>query len=155
MRRKDREKDRAFALDVIDRSQYGVVAMTGEEGAPYCLPLSMVRLGENLYFHCALEGTKLDLLRRDGRVCVSFVAANQGAEDKFTTYYQSANVRGTAAEVEDEAEKILALRALCEKLTPRNMTGDNFDRAIAKSLAVTGVWRIAMEEITGKEKARK
>ena len=64
-------------------------------------------------------------------------------------------MRGTAAEVEDEEEKILALRALCEKLTPKNMTGDNFDRAIAKSLAVTGVWRIAMEEITGKEKARK
>ena len=154
MRRKDRERDRAFAYDVIDRCEYGVAAMAGEGGAPYCVPLSLVRLGDTLYFHCALEGTKLDCLRRSPRVCVSFVASNQAALDKFTTYFQSANVIGTAAEVTEEAEKISALRALCEKLTPANMAGDNFDRAIAKSLPRTGVWRIRMEEVTGKEKPR-
>ena len=152
MRRKDRERDRAFALDVIDRCEYGVMAMSGPEGIPYSVPLSLVRVGEKLYFHCALEGTKLDLLRSQPKVCLSFVAFNQGAEDKFTTYFQSANVKGTACEVTDEEEKIAALRALSEKLTPANMTGDNFERAIAKSLRVTGVWAIAMEEVTGKEK---
>ena len=30
MRRKDRERDRAFAYDVIDRCEYGVAAMAGE-----------------------------------------------------------------------------------------------------------------------------
>ena len=128
--------------------------MTGEGGTPYCIPLSLVRVGDVLYFHCALEGTKLELLATHPQVCVSFVASNQAAEDKFTTYYQSANVTGTASEVTDEGEKILALRALCEKLTPANMSGDNFDRAIAKSLSRTGVWRIRIEEVTGKEKRR-
>ena len=90
MRRKDRERDRAFAYDVIDRCEYGVAAMAGEGGAPYCVPLSLVRLGDTLYFHCALEGTKLDCLRRSPRVCVSFVASNQAALDKFTTYFQMA-----------------------------------------------------------------
>ena len=113
MRRKDRERDRAFAYDVIDRCEYCVAAMAGEGGAPYCVPLSLVRLGDTLYFHCALEGTKLDCLRRSPRVCVSFVASNQAAQDKFTTYFQSANVIGTATEVTEEAEKISALRALC------------------------------------------
>ena len=154
MRRKDRERDRAFAYDVMDRCAYGVAAMTGEGGEPYCIPLSLVRLEDMLYFHCALEGTKLDLLKQHPKVCVSFVAANQAAEDKFTTYFQSANVVGTASEVTDDQEKILALRTLCEKLTPANMTGDNFDRAVAKSLPRTGVWRIQMEEVTGKEKRR-
>lgn len=154
MRRTDRERDRAFAYEVIDRCAYGVAAMTGADGAPYCVPLSLVRLEDRLYFHCALEGTKLDLLRKNPQVCLSFVAQNQAAEDKFTTYFQSANVIGTAAEVTEEAEKISALRALCEKLTPANMAGDNFERAIAKSLPRTGVWRIQMEEVSGKEKPR-
>ena len=149
MRRSDRERDRSFALDVIDRCEYGVVSLQGEE--PYCLPLSLVRVGEELYFHCALEGKKLELLHRDPRVWVSFVASNVAAKDKFTTYFQCAMVRGTASEVTAEGEKIAALRALCEKLTPTNM--DAFDRAIAKSLAVTGVWKIHMDEITAKEKA--
>ena len=83
------------------------------------------------------------------------LAENQAAEDKFTTYFQSANVRGAASEVTEDQEKILALRALCEKLTPSNMAGDNFDRAIAKSLARTGVWRIQIQEAVGKENCRR
>ena len=154
MRRNDRERDQAFAYEVIDHCAYGVAALAGKDGTPYCIPLSLVRMEDTLYFHCALEGTKLDLLRQNPKVCISFVASNQAAQDKFTTYFQSANVVGSASEVTGEAEKILALRALCEKLTPSNMVGDNFDRAIAKSLSRTGVWRVRMEEVTGKEKPR-
>lgn len=154
MRRTDREQGESFALGIIDSCQYGVAAMTGSDGVPYCIPLSLVRIGNSLYFHCALEGTKLDLLRQNPHVCISFVGANQAASDRFTTYFQSANVIGTAEEVLDENEKITALRALCTKLTPTNMTGDNFARAITKSLSVTGVWRIRMHQITGKEKSR-
>lgn len=154
MRRTDRCRDRQFALDVIDRCQYGVAALSTPEGKPYCVPLSLVRVGDVLYFHCAKQGTKLELLRQNPKVCLSFVADNQAATDKFTTYFQSANVTGIAHEVTDDQEKIMALRALCQKLTPSNMVGNNFDRAIAKSLAVTGIWAIQMEEITGKEKVR-
>ena len=154
MRRTDRERDQAFAYEVIDRCAYGVAAMAGGDGTPYCIPLSLVRLGDVLYFHCALEGTKLELLRQNPRVCVSFVASNQAALDKFTTYFQSANVVGTASGVTGDAEKINALPVLCEKLTPANMAGDNFDRAIAKSLSRTGVWRIQIQEAPGKEGRR-
>ncbi len=153
MRRKDRERDRQFALEVIDRCEYGTAAFAGEGGAPYCIPLSMVRVGEELYFHCAMEGHKLDLLRADPRVCVSFVGSNQAAEHEFTTYFQSAVAVGRAYEVTEESAKLAALRALCQKLTPANM--DRFDEAAARSLARTAVWGIHMEEITGKEKPRK
>lgn len=154
MRRTDRERDRAFALQVIDRCAYGTAAFVAEDGSPYCIPLSLVRVGEELYFHCALEGRKLDIMRKTPKVCVSFVGSNVAAEDKFTTYFQSAVVEGTAYEVTDEVEKVAALRALCQKLTPGNMQGDNFERAIARSLPRTGVWGIHMEAVTGKEKTK-
>ncbi len=149
MRRKDRQRDQEFGLEVIDSCEYGTVAIQGEE--PYCLPLSLVRVGEDLYFHCALEGKKIDLLRRNSKVWVSFVGENIAAADDFTTYFKSAMVMGTAMEVTDEGEKIAALRALCEKLTPAHMPA--FDAAIARSLGVTGIWKIHMDEITAKEKA--
>ena len=151
MRRKDRERDRDFALAVIDECEYGTVAIQGDE--PYCLPLSLVRVGEELYFHCALEGTKLELLRKNNAVWVSFVGSNTAAQDDFTTYFRSAMVRGTAAEVTDNGEKIAALRALCQRLTPAHMP--HFDREVARSFAVTGIWKIHIDEITGKEKLRK
>ena len=71
----------------------------------------------------------------------------------YSTYFQSAIVTGTAQEVTGEAEKIAALRALCRKLTPDRM--DGFDAAVSKSLKVTSVWRISMEEVTGKAKLRR
>lgn len=153
MRRTDRERDKSFALEVIDQCEYGVAAFSAGGEAPYCIPLSLVRVGDELYFHCAMEGHKLDLLRADPKVCVSFVSSNTAAKDSFTTYFKSTVVVGSAYEVVDEAAKIQALRALCLKLTPTNM--DNFDRAIEKSLSRTGVWGIHMEQVTGKEKPYK
>ena len=153
MRRKDRQQDRAFSLALIDRCTHGVLALSTGEEAPYCLPLSLVRVGDCLYFHCAREGRKIQLLRRDPRVCVTFVgedAPTFEAPANYTTLFQSAIVTGTASEVLDREEKIAALRALCQKLTPGFM--EHFDRAVEQSLEVTAVWRIEMDEISGKAK---
>ena len=159
MRRSDRAQSLEFALALMDRCTYGVVSISTGEETPYCLPLSLVRVDNRLYFHCARQGRKLDLLRRNPRVCVTFVGTSEptyiAATNMFTDYFQSAMVTGTASEVLEDREKIEALHALCAKMTPEGMVGDNFDRAVAKSLAATGVWRIEMEEITSKAKLHK
>ena len=153
MRRKDRAQDRAFSLALIDRCTHGVMALSTGEDTPYCLPLSFARVGDDLFFHCAREGRKIDLLRQFPTVCVTFVGEDCPAfvsPATYTTYFQSVIVTGTAAEVTDPEEKIEALRALCQKVTPEHMAG--FEAAIEKSLAVTAIWRIHMEDISGKAK---
>ena len=153
MRRQDRARDREFSLALIDRCTHGVMALTTGEDFPYCLPLSFVRLGDDLYFHCAMAGRKVDLLRRFPQVCVTFVGEDRPAfvpPATYTTYFQSVIVTGKAGEVTDPEEKIAALRALCQKVTPEHM--DSLEAAIQKSLAVTAVWKVHMEEITGKAK---
>ena len=159
MRRSDRAQDLSFSLPLIDRCTYGVVSISTGEETPYCLPLSLVRIDQRLYFHCAKQGRKLDLLRRNPKVCITFVGTSEPAylpeKNMFTDYFQSVLVTGTASEVFDPEEKVEALRALCSKLTPQGMSGDNFDRAVADSLSVTAIWRIDMEEITGKAKLHK
>jgi len=140
---------------VIDRCEYGTVAFPGEGGEPYCIPLSLVRMGDALFFHCARQGHKLELLRGGGRVCVSFVTdalpVYIAPQNNYTTAYKSAVVTGPAQEVTDPAQKTAALRALCEKLLPDHMEG--FDRAIDRTLEVTSVWKISMESAVGKERA--
>ena len=158
MRRNDRAKDLAFSLELIDRCSHGVMALTDEENTPYCLPLSFVRIERNLYFHCAHQGRKISILRARPKVCVTFVGKDRPAylePAEYTTFYQSVIVNGHAEEVTEAEEKICALRALCQKLTPHAMDGDKFDLAIAKSLSVTGVWKVSMDEISGKEKQEK
>lgn len=157
MRRSDREQDLAFSLALIDRCSNGVAAISTGEDTPYCLPLSFVRVEDHLYFHCAHKGRKLELLRRNPRMCITFVGGDQPVfvpPSMYTTYFQSVIATGTASEVTDSEEKILALRALCEKLTPQHM-GEGFQRAIQESLTVTSVWRVDLDQITGKAKIKK
>jgi len=156
MRRKDRQRDEAFCLRLIDGCTNGVMALTTGEETPYCLPLSFVRKDRSLYFHGAKEGRKTDLLRACPKVCITFIGKDnptyQAEFNNFTTMFASAIVTGTAHEVTDDNEKIEALRLLCQKVLQDAMTGDNFDRAVAASLPATAVWRIDMEEISGKAK---
>jgi nitroimidazol reductase NimA-like FMN-containing flavoprotein (pyridoxamine 5'-phosphate oxidase superfamily) len=148
MRRKDREMACDFAEKVIDDAEFATMGTVDQNGKPYCVTLSMVRDGERLYFHCAQEGEKLDCIRRNRDVCVSFVGRTRIPDGKFTIYFESAVVFGTAEEVIDESEKIHALRLICKRFTPNNM--ENFDDAITKALRITSIWKIYINKITGK-----
>lgn len=148
MRRKDREMDKDFALSVADKCEYAVLSLITPEGKPYAIPLSVVRYGENMYFHCAMEGEKIDCMRANPNGCMVCVGDTEVQENKFTTKFESAIIKGRLSEVTEESEKIYALRILCEKFTPTNM--HDFDNAIKQSLSRTAIWKMSIDEITGK-----
>ena len=50
MRRKDREMPREFGLSVLDRCEYATLALIDPDGFPYCVPITIVREGDALYF---------------------------------------------------------------------------------------------------------
>jgi len=74
MRRKDREMNSEFAREVIDRSQYGVLACVTPDGKPYAIPLSIARDGDRLFFHSATAGSKVDYLPDGKEVALTFVS---------------------------------------------------------------------------------
>lgn len=150
MRRVDREMDRDFALMVVDKCEYTTLAMVDTDGTPYCVPITIARDGDTVYFHSAKEGQKIAALKNDPNVCMSCVGDTLRASDKFTTEFESAILKGITSEVIDDEEKIHALRLICQRHTPANM--HQFDMAIEKSLSRTGVWKIDIAEITGKRK---
>lgn len=150
MRRKDREMPKEFALEVADKCEWATLGMVTPQGMPYCVPITIARDGAFLYFHSAHEGLKIDCLRGESQVCLSCVGDTQRATDRFTTEFESAVILGKASEVTEDQEKIHALRLICERHTPANMA--EFDTAIQRSLPRTAVWRIEIQEITGKRK---
>ena len=152
MRRKERREDESFAFEVFDKANFAVISMIDEDGLPYCLPISAVRIGEKLYFHSAESGRKSEAMLKNSNVCLTAAIDVVSAEDKFTTYFKSAVVRGKAVKVTDDEEKITALKAICERFTPSNM--NDFPNAIKMSLPRTAVWRIDIENATGKQKKK-
>ena len=152
MRRKERREDEKFAFDVLDRAEFAVISMTDADGLPYCLPISAVRIGEKLYFHSAESGRKAEAMLKNPNVCITAAVDVVSAEDKFTTYFKSAVVRGKATKVTDDEEKTAALKAICERFTPSNMA--DFEKAVKMSLPRTAVWRVDIESATGKQKKK-
>lgn len=145
-----------WALEVLKRAPFITVSFTRADGTAYGLPMSMACTDDNTwYFHCALEGEKLDAIRAHPEVCLSAVTKCQptvGPKDgSFTLQYQSAVAFGRAELVETDEEKILGLRAISQRFLPHHM--DAFDASIARSLSRTAVVRITLTAPpTGKRK---
>ena len=138
-----------WAMDVLEKAPFVTVSMCGADGVPYAVPLSLAKGSENVfYFHCALEGRKLDILAENPTVCLSAVTRCKptvGPKDgSFTLEFKSAIAYGRAEMVTDDAEKIRALRHICERFLPCHMAA--FDAAIERSLSRTAVVRITLSE---------
>ncbi len=151
MRRKDREMDADFAMGVLARCEFATLAMTLPGGNPYCIPISPALVGGTVVFHCACHGLKADAMRANPSVCLSAACDVSPVPEEFTTEYASAVAFGTAVEVTDDAEKVAALRAICERYAASNMR--EFDGAIERSLHRTAIWRIDIDGLTGKRKS--
>ncbi len=139
-----------FAYAVADTCEWAILSMVDSNGEPYCVPLSIARDGQHIYFHSAMDGQKISALKTNNHVCIACVGDTHRMPDAFTTEYESAILRGNAFEVTDANEKTKALRLICQRHTPLNMSA--FDAAIARSLARTAVWCVEIAEISGKRK---
>jgi len=148
MRRKDREKDGAFAFEVIRDCEYATLATVNKNGTPYCIPVSPVVIKDSIYFHCAPEGQKLDNITENGSVCISAVRYTRLVPERFTTEYESAVATGKCRIIADEAEKLMVFQALRDKYAESNAAG--FDSELTKSMNKTYICGITVEQITGK-----
>lgn len=149
MRRKDRQRDSEWALEVFDKAPFITLSMTRPDGTPYAVPLNMVRKNEKVfYFHCAYEGEKIECINHLPIVSISAVSRCTPAYEKekqnFTEYFNSAIAVGKAEQVKEDSEKIEALRLICERFLPKYM--DFFEQAISKSLDRTNIIRITLTE---------
>ena len=143
-------------MEILDKAPYVTVSFTRPDGIPYGVPLSLARTDEKtFYFHCALEGEKMDCIAANPTVALSAVttcAPTVGPKDgSFTLQYKSAMAVGKAEVVTDEEEKIEALRAICLRFLPKHI--DALEASIARSLSRTAVVKITLTAPpTGKRK---
>lgn len=151
MRRSDREITDREEIDAVLRHSRTCRLGMSDGHQPYVIPLSFGYDGRALYFHCASEGRKLDILRRNPRVCVEFdiPGAVTEAEEacSWGIAFRSVVAFGSARFVEDAAEKRAALALL---MTQYSRPGQAFcfpDGNVSR----TTVIEVVIDEISGKE----
>ena len=152
MRRKDRLVSEERTREIIKNAEYGTLMTADGEGQPYGIALSHVLEGDKIYFHCALEGRKLENIRINPKVCMSCVSNAYVDQEAYTHRYESAVAEGKAVIVVDREEKLHALRLICGKFAPGSIK--DTDAYILPKMDKTGVVRMDIETLSGKVNQR-
>lgn len=149
MRRKNQALDRAECEAILALCTHGVLALDGDDGYPYAVPLSYVYANGRIFFHCAVEGHKLRAIRRNDRASFCAVSQDDVVPERFTTHYRSVIAFGRVRELEG-SDKRAALELLARRYSPNES-----DAAIAAeidgSFGRVCLLELAVEHMTGKE----
>ncbi|HUI92792.1 MAG TPA: pyridoxamine 5'-phosphate oxidase family protein [Chitinivibrionales bacterium] len=113
MRRKDREITDSKTMEaVIAESKFCRMALC-DNGKPYVVPLCFGYRDRTVYFHCAGEGRKLAVLRRNSEVCLEFESGACVVENtvacRWRLRYKSVIAYGKAKPVDNGDEIRAAL----------------------------------------------
>ncbi|MGX8706351.1 MAG: pyridoxamine 5'-phosphate oxidase family protein [bacterium] len=147
--RKKQALSREECIEILKNELRGVLAVNGDDGYPYALPINHFYNDEDgcLYFHSGRTGHKLDALRRDGRA--SFCCYDGGfiKPGDWALNIKSVIVFGKVSIVEDHAVALDISRRLSRKFTAD-------ERYIEDEVAHSGpavlVFKLIPEHMTGK-----
>lgn len=137
------------SVELLRRMTSGVLALEGDGGYPYAVPLSYVYHEGKLYFHSALQGHKIDAVRRNAKASFCVVAQDEVVAEEFTTYFRSVIAFGRIRIIDDDGEKKAALRLLGGKYSPADWEG--CEREIAKDFSRVCILGLTVEHLSGKE----
>ncbi|MHA2378911.1 MAG: pyridoxamine 5'-phosphate oxidase family protein [Candidatus Thorarchaeota archaeon] len=152
IRRKEKEiKDRAEMIEILKKAQHITTAMC-DENEPYLVTLSHGYDDEKgcIYFHCAKEGKKIDILNKNNRVwgqALVDLGYVQGACDHL---YATTQFRGRVTFITDTKEKEHALTVMIHGIDddPAKVISEQITK---KSVKRVNICRIDIDYMSGKK----
>ncbi|GHV01399.1 pyridoxamine 5'-phosphate oxidase [Spirochaetia bacterium] len=156
MRRKDREVAGIGAkLEIIKNSRVCRIGMV-EDGQAYIVPLNFgyecINDELTLYFHGALEGKKIDILKKNPAVCFEMDGEHEFIDGEKTGSYSFAYASvigfGIVHFLEQDDEKRHGLTVLM-----RHQTGQDRDFEFTpEQIRGTAVYTLKVNSFTGKRR---
>ena len=149
MRRKDKQiNDIAAIEDILSRATVCRLGLC-DGGRPYVVPLCFGYKENALYFHCAMEGKKLEILRKNENVCFEVDIERElikgEAACEWGMKYKSVIGFGKAVFVEDAESKRKALDIIMQNYSEGVF--EYSEEAIKKTVVI----KIEIESMTGKQ----
>jgi Predicted flavin-nucleotide-binding protein len=148
MRRKKQLLSHEENVEILKVGTSGVLALSGDGGYPYAVPLSYVYEDAKIYFHCANAGHKIDAIAQSDKASFCVISQDNVVSQEYTTYFRSVIAFGKIRILQDEADKRAALEVLAAKYSPNHEHGrlQEIDKLFRQVCAV----ELAVEHMTGK-----
>ena len=150
MRRGLQKLSDAECEEILLGASSGTLALSGDDGYPYAVPLSFVYSDGKIFFHSAASGHKIDAVKRSPKASFCVIARDDVLPEKYTTLFKSVIVFGKTRILTDENEIYAAITRLAEKYNPSD-SAENRRAAIEKDKAGLCMIELDIEHMSGKE----
>ncbi len=149
MRRDRQQLSQAAAEEILKKNTGGTLALAGDEGYPYAVPMSYLYEDGKLYFHSAKTGHKIDAIRNEEKASFCVIDRDQVVPEKYTTFFRSVIAFGKARLVEEEEEK----RRIAEMLAMKYSSAfkEGIAAEIDGAIRHMAIIEMTVEHMTGKE----
>ena len=134
--------------NILKTSPNGTLALYGENGYPYSVPVNFVYSDGKIYFHGAAEGYKLDCMKKDPHVSFSVIGKDDIAKENFTTLFSSVIAFGTVRVIDTMEEKIPVLEGMVGKYSAEFM--ESGKELISKGCGSVA-YELTIDHMTGKK----
>ena len=149
MRRKRQQLSQEESIAILQKATAGTLALLGDDDYPYAVPISYVYNEGKLYFHSALNGHKVDAIRKYDKASFCVIEQDNVQPEKYTTFFRSVIAFGRIHIIEDEKEKLEIVRMLGNRYNPNQ--DDALQKEIESGLSRLLAIRFDIEHLTGKE----
>lgn len=136
-------------ISILENATCGVLAVIGEDGYPYSVPLSYVYDNGKIYFHCARQGHKIDAIKANPKASFCVIAQDDVIPEKYTTLYRSAIVFGTIKILQDEKEILETITKLAVKYHSGASETDR-NQEISRCMNSLLMLEMSVEHMSGK-----
>ncbi len=149
MYKKDRQMNREEAEKLFAQGNHGILAVNGDNGYPYAVPVNYVYENGKIYIHSAKYGYKIDAIQKNDKVCFTAILNTRIEQKMVTAAYQSVVATGKIRLIENETEKRAHLEQFIYKLTPDFIEGGM--KFLNGAIGKTALLCIDVEELKGKQ----
>ena len=144
------EINQAEVKELLKTSRRGVLAMNGDDGYPYAVPVNYFydESEEKIFFHGAKAGYKVDCLKSSNKVCFTVIGNEMIREEAWAPYMRSVVIFGRCQLIDDKQNAMKRLKDFAMKYYPREEMVLDEIKADGKA---TQMFEIDIEHMTGKE----
>ena len=149
MRRKRQQLSEEESIEILRKATAGTLALLGDGGYPYAVPISYVYANGKLYFHSALSGHKVDAIKNFDKASFCVIEKDDVQPERYTTFFRSVIAFGRIQIIEDEQEKFETARLLGDRYNPNQEEAlqKELEHGFARMLMI----RFDIEHLTGKQ----
>ena len=149
MRRGKQGLSEETCIEILKRGDHCILALAGDDGYPYAVPVSYAYEDGKIYIHGSRVGHKIDAIRRLDKVSFAVVDQDMNVPAELTTYFRSVICFGRARILEDEEEMRHCARIITAKYSPG--FEQKSEESLARQIQVLGCIEVTIEHMTGKQ----